>query len=119
MFIAKQFTFDSAHRLRNYNGPCANLHGHTYKLQVILKGVVQKNGMVMDFTEIKNSVNKKVLQKLDHAFINKIIKQPTAENIAMWIWEQLEGDMPLFEIKLWETPSSFVAYQGPGKESKE
>jgi hypothetical protein len=37
----------------------------------------------------------------------------------MWIWEQLEGDMPLYEIKLWETPSSFVAFQGPGKESKE
>lgn len=117
MFIAKEFSFDSAHRLRNYNGPCANLHGHTYKLQVIVKGVVQKSGMVMDFTEIKTSVSKRVISKLDHVFINKIIKQPTAENIAMWIWKQLEKDIPLYEIKLWETPTSYVAFRGLDSEN--
>lgn len=119
MFIAREFTFDSAHQLRNYSGPCANLHGHTYRLQVIVKGAVQKSGMVIDFTEIKNSVNKKVLSKLDHTFINKIIKQPTAENIAIWIWNQLEKDMLLYEIKLWETPTSYVAFRGIDSKDKE
>lgn len=112
LFIAKEFNFDSAHRLRNYNGPCSNLHGHTYKLQVILKGEIKKNGMVMDFTEIKDLVYKRVIQRLDHNFINKLIKQPTAENIAIWIWKQLEKKLPLYEIKLWETPSSYVIFRG-------
>src|SRR3989344_7373628 len=112
LFIAKEFIFDSAHRLNNYNGPCANLHGHTYKLQVVLRGEIKKNGMVLDFVEIKDVVYKRVIQRLDHNFINKLIKQPTAENIAVWIWERLEKKLPLYEIKLWETSNSFVIFRG-------
>lgn len=112
MLIAKEFTFDAAHRLLNYDGPCANLHGHTYKLQIVLFGPVQKNGMVIDFVDLKKIVTEKVISKLDHKFINKIIKQSTAENIAIWIWKQLEKNLPLYEIRLWETPTNFVAYRG-------
>jgi 6-pyruvoyltetrahydropterin/6-carboxytetrahydropterin synthase len=118
MLIAKEFTFDAAHRLLNYDGPCANLHGHTYKLQIVLSGSVQKNGMVIDFVDLKKIVTEKVISKLDHKFINKIIKQSTAENIAVWIWKQLEKNLPLYEIKLWETPASFVIYRGPNQEKE-
>lgn len=118
MLIAKEFTFDAAHRLLNYNGPCANLHGHTYKLQVILSNSVQKNGMVIDFSDLKKIVMEKVISKLDHKFINKIIKQSTAENIAIWIWDQLEKKLPLYEIRLWETPTSFVVYGGPDQDKE-
>jgi len=112
VLIAKEFTFDAAHKLLKYNGPCANLHGHTYKLQVTLSGPVLKNGMVFDFVALKKIVTEKVISKLDHKFINKIIKQSTAENIVIWIWKQLKKDLPLYEIMLWETPTSFVAYKG-------
>lgn len=119
VLIAKEFTFDAAHKLLDYDGPCANLHGHTYRLQVILSGPVQKNGMVIDFVDLKKNVTERVLSKLDHKFINKIIKQSTAENIAIWIWKRLEKYLPLYEIKLWETPTSFVRYRGSeGKRSK-
>mgnify|MGYP001591661733 CR=1 FL=1 len=118
MLIAKEFTFDAAHRLLNYNGPCANLHGHTYKLQIVLSGSVQKNGMVIDFVDFKRIVTEKVISKLDHKFINKIIKQSTAENIVIWIWEQLEQQLPLYEIRLWETLTSFVIYKGVTNENK-
>ncbi len=116
MLIVKEFTFDAAHRLLNYDGPCSNLHGHTYKLQIVLSGPVQKNGMVIDFVDLKRIVTEKVISKLDHKFINKIISQSTAENISIWIWKQLEKKLPLYEIKLWETATSFVVYRGPGQE---
>lgn len=112
VLIAKEFTFDAAHKLLDYDGPCANLHGHTYRLHVVLSGPLQKNGMVIDFVDLKKIVTERVLSKLDHKYINKTIKQSTAENIAIWIWKQLEKYLPLYEIKLWETPTSFVTYRG-------
>lgn len=117
MLIAKEFTFDAAHKLLNYKGKCANLHGHTYTLQVVLIGEVQKNGMVYDFENVKNVVSEKVITILDHRYINDIIPQSTAENIAIWIWEQLKISLPLYKIKLWESPKNFVIYHGPNKKS--
>lgn len=118
MLIAKEFIFDAAHNLLNYEGKCANLHGHTYRLQVVLSGKVQKNGLVMDFEIIKNIVNKKVISVLDHKYINDIIKQSSAENISMWIWDHLKKDLPLYEIKLWESSYNLVIYQGSVKKRR-
>lgn len=113
MLIAKEFTFDSAHRLPNYNGLCANLHGHTYRLIVSLNGKIKEDGMVIDFSILKKIVSKKALKLLDHKFLNDVIHYPTAENIAVWIWKQLVKDLPeLYEIVLWETPTSHVIYKG-------
>lgn len=53
MKIAKEFTFDSAHFLKDYHGKCERMHGHTYKMRVTVEGEIQKNGLVMDFSEIK------------------------------------------------------------------
>ena len=112
MIICKQFTFDSAHKLENYVGECAFLHGHTYKLQIYIKGTVQKNGLVLDFKDLKSIVKKNVLDRVDHKYLNEIIAQPSAENMSIWIWDQLKGSLPLYEIRLWETPTSFVIYSG-------
>jgi 6-pyruvoyltetrahydropterin/6-carboxytetrahydropterin synthase len=112
MQATKVFTFDSAHQLRDYVGQCANLHGHTYILHVTVNGPVQKNGLIIDFSTIKKVVKKLILDKLDHKYLNDIINQPSAENITLWIWKQLENKLPLYEIKLWETPTSFVTYRG-------
>lgn len=113
MLLTKKFSFDSAHKLLNYNGKCKNLHGHTYFLYVTIKGESdKKTGMVQDFSLIKKIVERKVIDILDHKYINRLIKQPTAENIAIWVWQCLEKDLKLFKIEIWETPDSYVTYYG-------
>ncbi len=111
MIIAKEFMFDAAHKLINYEGKCKNLHGHTYKLRVFIKGEVKKDGFVMDFSELNKIVKEKVLKVLDHNYLNDIIENPTAENIVLWIWIQLKDYIPLYEIWLWETPTSLAVYK--------
>lgn len=112
MIITKEFLFNAAHKLDNYKGDCAKLHGHTYKLQIAVSGKVDKNGFVIDFKELKKIAEEKAVKELDHAYLNKFIKNPTAENISVWIWNRLSPYLDLYEIKLWETPSSFVTYCG-------
>jgi len=113
MKIAKEFTFDSAHFLKDYHGKCENLHGHTYKMRVTVKGPIKKNGLVMDFSEIKRIVNEKVVDKFDHANINDILEHSTVENMCVWTWKQLKPKIPkLVEIRIWETATSFAVYNG-------
>ncbi|MCD6239280.1 MAG: 6-carboxytetrahydropterin synthase QueD [Thermotogae bacterium] len=114
--VSKEFTFDAAHKLIHYHGKCERLHGHTYKLRVTIKGEKDEEGMVIDFALLKKIVQKKVISVLDHSYLNDIINQPSAENVAEWIWNQIEYllDTPtyyLYEITLWETPTSFVTYR--------
>jgi len=117
MFISKEFKFDAAHNLINYNGKCEKLHGHTYKLKVTLIGNISSNknnsGMIIDFSLLKKIVDEKVIEVLDHNYINNIIQQPTAENLIMWIWNILEKEFKspnyeLYELTLWETETSSV-----------
>jgi 6-pyruvoyltetrahydropterin/6-carboxytetrahydropterin synthase len=117
MLVSREFSFDSAHFLPDYHGKCEQLHGHTYKLQVTLEGEVQKNGMVVDFVKLKEVVSDEILSQLDHKLLNDIIKNPSAENTVIWIWERLSklkwgGNVKLYEIKLWETPTTFITYRG-------
>jgi len=114
--VVKEFTFDAAHNLVEYHGKCEKLHGHTYKLQIMVCGERDKEGMVIDFIDLKKIVQEEVLSYLDHAYINEIIPQPSAENIAEWIWNKLEEKLSserykLSEVRLWETPTSFVIYR--------
>lgn len=114
MLITKEFTFDAAHFLTNYHGKCENLHGHTYKLHVTVEGDIKENGLVIDFIKLKDFVNKKIINKLDHSNLNDFFENPTAELVAKWIWGELNEikDVNLYEIKLWESPTSFVTYNG-------
>ena len=115
MLITKEFTFDSAHFLTNYHGKCEKMHGHTYKMHVTIRGEVKGDGMVYDFVELKKLVRNKVVDKLDHALLNDFIKNPSAENIAIWAWKQLKDNIKgadLYEVKIWETSTSFVTYRG-------
>jgi 6-pyruvoyltetrahydropterin/6-carboxytetrahydropterin synthase len=117
MLLIKEFEFDSAHFLPNYNGKCEALHGHTYKLAVKLQGRPNRDGMIMDFVELKNTVTEKVIDVLDHSCLNDLIVQPSAENIAAWIWDRLRGSLhrdncALYELELWETRTSGVVYRG-------
>jgi queuosine biosynthesis protein QueD len=114
--------FDAAHFLRNYRGKCARLHGHTWEIEVIFQGrSLRKNGILLDFGEAKNLLDK-VLEKIDHQYLNEIPPfdklSPTAENLARFIYEELESIFPfedafLSEVRIWESPSSWVSYKKP------
>ena len=73
--ITKEFVFDMAHALSNYDGKCKNIHGHTYKLFVTLIGIPcedcssPKNGMVLDFGDLKNIVKIPIVDVFDHALV--------------------------------------------------
>ncbi|MBQ7150960.1 MAG: 6-carboxytetrahydropterin synthase QueD [Synergistaceae bacterium] len=113
MLVSKEFIFDAAHNLIHYHGKCEKLHGHTYKLRVVLEGMPDSEGMIMDFCELSDIVKANVISRLDHSYLNEIIEQPSAENIALWIWRELEGrvlreNCSLYEIYVWETATSCV-----------
>lgn len=117
MILIKEFEFDAAHNLVHYHGKCENLHGHTYKLVVKLEGQPDEEGMIFDFVELKSIVNEKIINKFDHAYLNNMIPQPTAENIAIYTWENLEkhinrDNCRLYEVEVWETKTSGVIYRG-------
>lgn len=108
--IGKLFSFAAAHFLPNYEGPCANLHGHEWRLEIVIEKRIDKDtNMVMDFGDLKQIVNKHIVNQLDHSYVNDVVPHPTAENMLIWIWEilvfvgLLKG---LKEISLWETPTS-------------
>ncbi|NMB27771.1 MAG: 6-carboxytetrahydropterin synthase QueD [Tissierellia bacterium] len=117
MILIKEFEFDAAHNLVHYHGKCENLHGHTYKLVVKLEGQPDEEGMVFDFVQLKELVNEKIIDKFDHAYLNNIIPQPTAENIAAYVWDNLIDDINrdncrLYEVQVWETKTSGIVYRG-------
>ena len=114
MLVTKVFQFDGAHKLLNYNGKCEKLHGHTWTVHVTVEDEVGRGGIAFDFARLKQIAEEKVLSILDHSYVNEIVEEPSAENIALWIWERLAGDVPLYEVKVYETSTSFVTYRGPG-----
>lgn len=130
-----------AHALYGYDGPCKNIHGHTYHLYVTLKGKPisnnkdPKNGMVHDFTNLKDVVKKKIISLFDHALVlnknsphqnldkhladqfEKIIfleQQPTCENLLrhfqQLLWPVYQSDVLLVSMKLEETPTSYAEW---------
>lgn len=117
MILIKEFEFDAAHNLIKYHGKCENLHGHTYKLVVMLDGQKDSEDMIFDFVQLKKLVKEKIIDKFDHAYLNNIIENPTAENIAIYVWDHLFDDLKrdnakLYEIQVWETKTSGVIYRG-------
>ncbi|ULL14679.1 6-carboxytetrahydropterin synthase QueD [Paenibacillus sp. H1-7] len=120
VLVSKEFTFDSAHHLHCYEGKCKSLHGHTYKLQVIMRGKVDYRGITIDFGDIKRIAKERIMDRLDHRYLNEVLPpmNTTAENMVVWMYEQLadalraEGWFPkvrLEEVRLWETPTSYAA----------
>ena len=114
MKISKRFRFEAAHRLPRYEGPCYHLHGHSYELHVTLEMPVDpETGMTVDFFRLEAAVRERILERLDHRNINDTLENPTAENITLWIWQQLKPEFPqMEEVKLFETPDSSVTYRG-------
>ena len=131
MQIVKQFSFDAAHQLVGHCGKCANLHGHTYKLEVAVEGPLitsgSSEGMVIDFSDLKEAAGE-LVDSLDHATLisgnEPIFKtldtkavifgfRTTAEYMATYIYWYLRREMPGIEIsfvRLWETPTGYAEF---------
>lgn len=145
--ITKIFNYEAAHALKGYDGLCANIHGHSYRLEVTVSkaGISAepgsylqsgnddpKNGMLMDFSDLKTLVNRAVIDDFDHALVlnadtdpllleqlgknyRKIIRtdfQPTSENMVSFFAQRLIGVLPsgirLVRLRLYETATSFT-----------
>lgn len=108
MRLCREFHFDAAHYIPNYKGKCEKLHGHTYRLDVVIEDSVKKDGMVVDFVKVKEIVEESVIEKLDHQSLNTLFENPTAEHIIHWIADQLKGKLPLYSLRLWEGQGKWV-----------
>ncbi|MDR0384993.1 MAG: 6-carboxytetrahydropterin synthase [Prevotellaceae bacterium] len=136
--ITKRFDFEAAHSLTGYDGECKYIHGHSYILYVTVAGVPSTDrdssgqGMVMDFSVLKQIIIKNIIDRFDHCLmlrkdspLSQEIKreyrkvelfdfQPTCENILLYFVEILKNNLPdtvsLHSLKLSETDSSFAEW---------
>ncbi len=120
--LTKEFTFDSAHHLHQYEGKCKSLHGHTYRLFITISGYVNNRGFVLDFADLKKIFKEYIEIKCDHRYLNESLPpmNTTVENMIYWVWEQIETALTQFpgiqpdqkirleEVKLYETPTSYA-----------
>lgn len=117
MKIYKEFVFEAAHLLPNVppGHKCNRLHGHSFKVTIYVEGPLQQPvGWVMDFGDIKTAFAP-ILERLDHFYLNEIpgLENPTSENLAIWIWNELHPRLPLLsKILVSETCTSGCEYCG-------
>jgi 6-pyruvoyltetrahydropterin/6-carboxytetrahydropterin synthase len=95
--------FDAAHYLENYQGKCANLHGHRWVVEVYLN-VPDDNDLTIDFGDAKKIIDSKLP---DHQCLNDLYDfNPTAENIVKHLKSELKKELPIEKLIIWESPSS-------------
>lgn len=119
--LGKIFEFDAAHELPYHQGKCKNLHGHRYRLLIEIGGTINELnlspecGMVMDYGKLKEIVEPLIIERMDHAYLNDILPNPTAENmvvyIATFVKSLLTVDLKLTKVVLWETPTSYAEWR--------
>lgn len=144
--VTKEFSFEMAHALWNYDGPCKNIHGHSYKLFVTVIGeplndvIDVKNGMVIDFGDLKRIVNKEIVAVFDHSVVMSkdagysksqdvldfvgnlqlLDYQPTCENLVVDFAERIKKHLPnsisLHSITLYETATSKAEWHASDNE---
>jgi 6-pyruvoyltetrahydropterin/6-carboxytetrahydropterin synthase len=114
--ISKRYTFDAAHFLTNVppDHKCARLHGHTYTVEVSLRGPVD-NGFVIDFGDLDAVVKPFIYSHLDHRSLNDVLPPEiptTVEHLAKFLFETFSPSLPnLVSIRVWETPTSWAEYR--------
>ncbi len=120
MYELKVITsFSAAHQLKNFRGPCENLHGHNWKIEVcVVSDTLNEAGIVVDFGVLKKYVNA-VVGSLDHKFLNNLDpfkdQNPSSENIARYMAEQLaphlnSPTLKVTRVTAWESESACATY---------
>jgi 6-pyruvoyltetrahydropterin/6-carboxytetrahydropterin synthase len=131
--VTRRLHFSAGHRLYNPEyedeknravfGACSNPngHGHNYELEVTVEGEIDpETGYVLDVKRLRDLVNARVVDEMDHSNLNVDVPwlqgvNPTAENLAVQIWNRLTGRLEgarLVSVKLWETQRNHVEYRG-------
>ncbi|MEB2493649.1 MULTISPECIES: 6-carboxytetrahydropterin synthase QueD [Peribacillus] len=128
VLVSKEFTFDAAHHLHDYEGKCKNLHGHTYKVIFGLSGYTDSRGLMIDFGDIKDIWKNDIEIHLDHRYLNETLPlmNTTAENMVVWIYEKMAEALSLKEyegarvefVRLYETPTSYAEARREWMESE-
>lgn len=118
--VCVEQSFASAHALRNYKGKCENVHGHNWKVHVIIEGEkLDGAGLLIDFIDVKNLMGE-VIDRLDHQHLNDIppfdVVNPSAENIAEYFYQEMSkglGTAPvrIQAVKVWETDIQSATYR--------
>lgn len=117
--LRKRATFEAAHMLPQHDGKCARLHGHSWVVEVELRGTElhgdgPKLGMLEDYYDIGTPLKRLVEEKLDHYYLNESVPgvYPTSENLAAWIFGQLVRDIPLLTaVTVFETCTSAAEFR--------
>ena len=131
--LTRRYWFSASHRLhcdamteqenQAVYGKCNNPHGHghNYTLEVTVKGQIdQRSGFVVDLKQLKEIMNREVIDAMDHRFLNKEVAEfkdriPTTENVAIAVWGRLQPKLNVAElhrVRIYETPELFVDYYG-------
>jgi len=115
-------TFAAAHNLREYKGKCEDLHGHNYKVRIVLAGKeLDSTGLLYDFVHLKQVI-RGVIQSLDHKYLNELVPfdklNPSAENIARHIYDETSRQLRqtpngagVASITVWETETTAATYR--------
>ena len=111
--------FSAAHNLRNFRGKCENLHGHNWKVEVVLRGKeLDENGVLVDFREVKEAT-RELLKDVDHHYLNDLPffreHNPSSENIARYLFERLAQRLNndnrwLYRVSAWESADACATF---------
>ena len=117
--IGRMYKFESAHFLPNHEGKCKNMHGHQWKVEVVVKGYpivdgdCAEYGMVMDYKRLDEIVDPLIFM-FDHKVINDLLPNPTAENIALKLAVKIPDFLPnrvaLVKVRVWESENSYAEW---------
>jgi 6-pyruvoyltetrahydropterin/6-carboxytetrahydropterin synthase len=119
--VSVEQVFAAGHALRNYKGKCENIHGHNWRVQVVIEGEqLDGTGLLVDFIDVKDLMGS-VIARLDHQFLNEVapfdVKNPSAENIAEYFYEQMSTGLAatpvpvrIRQVKIWETDIQSATY---------
>lgn len=120
--VSVEETFAAAHNLRNYKGKCEDLHGHNYKLRVVLSAKeLDSTGLLYDFVNLKQVI-RSIIASLDHKYLNELSPfdklNPSAENLARYIYDQAARQLPgspngagIASVTVWETETTAATYR--------
>ena len=119
--VAVEQTFAAGHALRNYKGKCENVHGHNFKVRVVMEGEkLDETGLLVDFLEVKAAMQA-IIDRLDHVFLNDVapfdVKNPSAENIAEYFHNEMTRSLKsaveirVRDVTVWETDIQSATYR--------
>lgn len=102
--VTRRVRWEAAHRLPDYHGPCAQLHGHSWSAEITCEGTVAADGMVVDMHHVASWFADELEPLLDHALLNDVIEVPSTENVAAFILDSyIEAGFPVVRVTVRET----------------